>query len=116
MLSDEAYAVLLKHKRKHESFSDVVKRLVPPVIKTFGDLEKHLDNLEGPQSQCCVNSWNSCVFQLSACLTREEAERQAVGHDHENPSVGVRSILCRMLGHHHWLGGAESFAGGEVAE
>jgi predicted CopG family antitoxin len=48
MLSDEAYAALVKHKRKDESFSDVVKRLVPPLIETFGDLEKHLDNLEGP--------------------------------------------------------------------
>ena len=48
MLSDDAYAALLKHKRKDESFSDVVKRLVPPLIETFGDLEKHLDNLEGP--------------------------------------------------------------------
>ena len=48
MLSDEAYAALLKHKRKDESFSDVVKRLVPPLIETFGDLQKHLDNLEGP--------------------------------------------------------------------
>ncbi len=48
MLSDEAYAALLKHKRKTESFSDVVRRLVPPLIETFGDLEKHLDHLEGP--------------------------------------------------------------------
>ena len=48
MLSDEAYAALLKQKKANESFSDVVKRLVPPPIRTFGDLEKHLDNLEGP--------------------------------------------------------------------
>ena len=48
MLSDDAYNALLKHKRTNESFSDVVKRLVPPLIETFGDLEKHLDNLEGP--------------------------------------------------------------------
>jgi predicted CopG family antitoxin len=48
MLSDEAYATLLKQKKANESFSDVVKRLVPPPIRTFGDLEKHLDNLEGP--------------------------------------------------------------------
>jgi predicted CopG family antitoxin len=48
MLSDEAYGVLLKQKKKKESFSDVVKRLVPPPIRTFGDLEKHLENLEGP--------------------------------------------------------------------
>lgn len=48
MLSDEAYAALLEHKKKCESFSDVVKRFVPPPIRTFGDLEKHLKNLEGP--------------------------------------------------------------------
>jgi predicted CopG family antitoxin len=48
MLSDEAYDALLKHKKKEESFSDVVKRLAPPPIQTFGDLEKHLKNLEGP--------------------------------------------------------------------
>ena len=48
MLSDDAYAALAKHKRQDESFSDVVKRFVPPPIRTFGDLEKHLQNLEGP--------------------------------------------------------------------
>lgn len=48
MLSDEAYAALAKHKRANESFSDVIKRLAPPPIKTFGDLERYLDNLEGP--------------------------------------------------------------------
>ena len=48
MLSEEAYAALLKHKRDDESFSDVVKRFVPPPIRTFGELEKHLENLEGP--------------------------------------------------------------------
>lgn len=48
MLSEEAYAALLKHKRGDESFSDVVKRFVPPPIRTFGELEKHLENLEGP--------------------------------------------------------------------
>jgi predicted CopG family antitoxin len=48
MLSDEAYAALLKQKKPKESFSDVVKRFVPPPIRTFGDLEKHLENLEGP--------------------------------------------------------------------
>ena len=48
MLSDEAYTALAKHKRKDESFSDVVKRLAPPPLGTFGDLEKYLDNLEGP--------------------------------------------------------------------
>lgn len=48
MLSDEAYKALAKHKRKDESFSDVVKRLAPPPLGTFGDLEKYLHNLEGP--------------------------------------------------------------------
>jgi len=48
MLSDEAYAALLKHKKPKESFSDVVKRFVPTPIRTFGDLERHLENLEGP--------------------------------------------------------------------
>ena len=48
MLSDEAYTALLKHKKRNESFSDVIKRLAPPPIKTFGDLEKHLQNTEGP--------------------------------------------------------------------
>jgi len=48
MLSDEAYAALLEQKKKHESFSDVVKQFVAPPIRTFGDLEKHLQNLEGP--------------------------------------------------------------------
>jgi len=48
MLSDQAYQALLKHKRKEESFSDVIRRLAPPPIETFGDLEKHLENLEGP--------------------------------------------------------------------
>jgi predicted CopG family antitoxin len=48
MLSDEAYAALATHKKPNESFSDVIKRLAPPPIKTFGDLEKHLETLEGP--------------------------------------------------------------------
>jgi len=48
ILSDDAYATLLSHKRKKESFSEVVNRLAPSPIKTFGDLEKHLENLEGP--------------------------------------------------------------------
>ena len=47
-LSDEAYSVLLKHKKPTESFSDVVKRFVPPPIRTFGDLKKHLENVDGP--------------------------------------------------------------------
>jgi len=48
MLSDEAYAALSKHKRRDESFSDVVNRLAPPPLNTFGDLEKYLQDLEGP--------------------------------------------------------------------
>lgn len=47
-LDDEAVAILEAHRRGRESFSKVVKRVVPPPIKTFGDLEKHLDNIEGP--------------------------------------------------------------------
>ena len=47
-LSDDAYSALSKHKRKGESFSDVVKRLAPTPIETFGDLEKYLNGLEGP--------------------------------------------------------------------
>lgn len=48
VLSDDAYAALSKHKRKGETFSDVVLRLAPAPIETFGDLEKYLDDLEGP--------------------------------------------------------------------
>jgi hypothetical protein len=48
MLNDAAYAALLKHKRDDESLSDVVKRFVPAPIRTFGDLEKHLQELDGP--------------------------------------------------------------------
>ena len=48
MLNDAAYGALLKHKREGESLSDVVKRFVPPPIRTFGDLERHLQNLDGP--------------------------------------------------------------------
>jgi predicted CopG family antitoxin len=47
-LDDEAVAALEAHRRGHESFSRVVKRLAPPPIKTFGDLERFLDQLEGP--------------------------------------------------------------------
>jgi predicted CopG family antitoxin len=48
MLSDEAYNALRKHKKNGESFSDVVKRLAPAPIETFGDLENYLQQLEGP--------------------------------------------------------------------
>ena len=47
-LDDEAIAALEAHRRGGESFSRVVKRLAPPPIKTFGDLEKFLDQLDGP--------------------------------------------------------------------
>jgi predicted CopG family antitoxin len=41
-------AALEAHRHGNESFSKVVKRLAPPPIKTFGDLEKFLAQLEGP--------------------------------------------------------------------
>ena len=48
-LSNEAYAVLKANKRdERESLSSVILRFVPRPIKTFGDLEKHLNNLETP--------------------------------------------------------------------
>lgn len=48
-LSDEAYQTLVAQKQgKMESLSDVILRCVPRPIRTFGDLEKHLKNLEGP--------------------------------------------------------------------
>jgi len=48
MISDDAYAALLQYKKESESFSEVIKRLAPPPIRTFGDLEKYLDELDGP--------------------------------------------------------------------
>ncbi len=46
-LSEEAYAVLQAQKRdKRESLSQVILRYVPPPIRTFGDLEKHLEALD----------------------------------------------------------------------
>jgi len=47
-LDDEAIAALEAHRRRNESFSRVVKRLAPPPIRTFGDLERFLDQVEGP--------------------------------------------------------------------
>jgi predicted CopG family antitoxin len=64
MLSDEAYNALAKHKRKDESFSDVVKRLAPPPLGTFGDLEKYLQNLEGP------------IFSDMSALERAKARKK----------------------------------------
>ncbi len=50
-LSDEAYAALLAQKRgKKDSLSQVILRFVPRPIRTFGDLENHLETLEGPVS------------------------------------------------------------------
>jgi predicted CopG family antitoxin len=49
MLSDEAYKALVAQKQgRDESFSEVILRFVPRPIRTFGDLEKHLQNLEVP--------------------------------------------------------------------
>ena len=49
MLSEKAYAALRAAKRsEEESLSQVILRHVPPPIRTFGDLEKLLENLEGP--------------------------------------------------------------------
>jgi predicted CopG family antitoxin len=49
MLSDEAYARLQAAKEsKSESLSDVIVRFVPPPIRTFGDLEKALEQIDGP--------------------------------------------------------------------
>lgn len=46
-LSEEAYAVLKANKRtKKESLSQVILRVVPKPIRTFGDLERHLESLD----------------------------------------------------------------------
>ena len=48
-LSDEAYQALSPHKQgKKDSLSQVILRFVPRLIRTFGDLEKHLESAEGP--------------------------------------------------------------------
>ena len=48
-LSDEAYQALVAQKQgRKESLSDIILRFVPRPIRTFGDLEKHLENLDGP--------------------------------------------------------------------
>ena len=48
-LSDEAYQALVAQRQDpKESLSDVILRFVPRPIRTFGELEKHLENLEGP--------------------------------------------------------------------
>jgi len=49
MLREKAYAALHAAKRsEEESLSQVILRHVPSPIRTFGDLERHLENLEGP--------------------------------------------------------------------
>ncbi|MGH8246696.1 MAG: hypothetical protein ACREUU_09720 [Gammaproteobacteria bacterium] len=49
MLSEQAYAALQAAKRsEEESLSQVILRFVPPPIKTFGDLQRHLEDLDGP--------------------------------------------------------------------
>lgn len=49
MLSDEAHAALMAHKKSDkDSLSAVILRFVPKPVETFGDLETHLQNLEGP--------------------------------------------------------------------
>jgi predicted CopG family antitoxin len=46
-LSEEAYSVLKANKEQPgESLSRVILRLVPRPIRTFEDLEKHLDSLD----------------------------------------------------------------------
>ena len=47
-LDDEAVAALDGHRRKGESYSKVIKRIVTPPIRTFGDLERFLAQSEGP--------------------------------------------------------------------
>jgi hypothetical protein len=47
-LDADAVAALDGHRRKGESYSKVIKRLVAPSIRTFGDLEKFLAQNEGP--------------------------------------------------------------------
>jgi hypothetical protein len=69
MLSDKAYQALLKHKKKEESFSDVVNRRAPPPIETFGDLEEHLDNLQG------------ALFSDMAALRRVSARKKRLNSD-----------------------------------
>ena len=48
MLSDEAYAALKDQQGPQESLSQVILRFVPRPIKTFGDLERHLEQMDGP--------------------------------------------------------------------
>jgi len=46
-LSEQAYAALQANKlSKRESLSQVIVRLVPQLIRSFADLEKHLEDLD----------------------------------------------------------------------
>lgn len=46
-LNDEAYEALKAQKlNAKESLSQVIPRYVPRPIRTFGDLEKHLENID----------------------------------------------------------------------
>jgi hypothetical protein len=47
-LDDDAVAALEAHRRKGESYSKVIKRIIAPPIRTFGDLEDFLAQCEGP--------------------------------------------------------------------
>jgi hypothetical protein len=47
-LDDEAIAALDAYRREGESYSKVIKRKVGPPIRTFGDLEKALNQIDGP--------------------------------------------------------------------
>lgn len=47
-LSEAAYEALKSNKKGSESLSDVILRFVPRPIRTFGDLEKHLETFDGP--------------------------------------------------------------------
>jgi hypothetical protein len=47
-LSNKAYQLLAANRSNaKESLSSVILRFVPPPIRTFGDLKKHLDQIEG---------------------------------------------------------------------
>jgi len=47
MLSDEAHQALVAQKKgKKDSLSQVILRFVPRSIRTFGDLERHLETVD----------------------------------------------------------------------
>ena len=47
-LDDDAIAALDAHRHEGESYSKVIKRKIAPPIRTFGDLEKALNEIDGP--------------------------------------------------------------------